>query len=75
MDPLIATAARALATGDPLAARNAARKESAAKPGDAKTAVVDPATLTHVERIVTDPELEPPVSVKIDVDVYSFEGV
>ncbi|HNX35116.1 MAG TPA: Amuc_1100 family pilus-like protein [Kiritimatiellia bacterium] len=62
-------------TGDPLAARNAARKESAAKPVDAKTAVVDPATLTHVERIVTDPELEPPVSVKIDVDVYSFEGV
>ena len=38
-------------------------------------APVDPATLSHVERVVTDPELEPPVNVKLDIDVYSFEGV
>jgi len=61
-------------TGDLLAQRNAAKKESADKAGDGKPAA-DPATLKHVERIVTDPELEPPVSVKLDVDVYSFEGV
>lgn len=33
------------------------------------------APLSRAERIVTDPELEPPVSVKIDIDVFSFEGV
>ncbi len=67
-------------TGDPLAARRAAMlenagKKSAGKTDDAMKVKVDPATLTHVERIVTDPELEPPVNVKLDVDVYSFEGV
>ena len=66
-------------TADPLAAHRAALLENAGKAGagkldDAKVKV-DPATLTHVQRIVTDPELEPPVNVKLDVDVYSFEGV
>ena len=66
-------------TGDPLAAHRAAMLETAGKTGAGKTddakVKVDPATLTHVQRIVTDPELEPPVNVKLDVDVYSFEGV
>lgn len=64
---------------DPLAQLSAKKKESAAGTGatgqGAVAAPVDPATLTHVERIVTDPELEPPVNVKLDIDVYSFEGV
>lgn len=66
-------------TSDPLAQLSAKKKESAAGTGatgqGAAAAPIDPATLTHVERIVTDPELEPPVNVKLDIDVYSFEGV
>ena len=66
-------------TSDPLAQLSAKKKDSAAGTGatgqGAVAAPVDPATLTHVERIVTDPELEPPVNVKLDIDVYSFEGV
>jgi len=62
-------------TADPLAQRAAAKKAAeSGKTADGKPAV-DPASLTPVQRIVTDPELEPPVSVKLDVDVYSFEGV
>lgn len=62
---------------DPLAQFNAKKKEGAAKtnPDGTPAVAVDPATLSHVERIVTDPELEPPVNVKLDIDVYSFEGV
>jgi len=62
-------------TDDPLAKRGSAnkKKEGAAQGGS--EVVVDPATLTHVERLVTDPDLEPPVSVKLEIDVYSFEGV
>jgi len=62
---------------DPLAQFNAKKKEGAAKtnPDGTPAVTVDPATLSHVERIVTDPELEPPVNVKLDIDVYSFEGV
>ena len=59
-------------TGDPLAQLAAKKAEGGAA---AAAVAADPATLTHVQRIVTDPELEPPVSVKLDVDVYSFEGV
>ncbi|MEI7899732.1 MAG: Amuc_1100 family pilus-like protein [bacterium] len=58
-------------TEDPLAKRAPKKKEGSA---DGSVAV-DPATLSHVERIVTAPELEPPVSVKLDIDVYSFKGV
>jgi hypothetical protein len=58
-------------TSDPLAVvRGAAKKDASGA-----NVAVDPATLTHAERIVTDPELEPPVSVRLEVDVYSFEGV
>ena len=67
-------------TDDPLTKqREGAKKEkeresNAGAPGSAGAA--DSATpLSHSERIVTDPELEPPVSVKIDIDVFSFEGV
>ena len=59
-------------TEDSLGKRTGKHKKEAAKDGAAE---VDPATLTHIERIVTDPELEPPVSVKLDIDVYSFNGV
>ncbi|NLF99455.1 MAG: hypothetical protein GX565_04810, partial [Lentisphaerae bacterium] len=62
--------------GDLLAQFNAKKKESSAKlAAEGAAAPVDPAKLSHVERIVTDPELEPPVNVKLDIDVYSFEGV
>lgn len=62
-------------TADPLAQRAAAKKAAEASKKEDGKPLVDPATLTPVQRIVTDPELEPPVSVKLDVDVYSFEGV
>ncbi len=63
-------------SGDLLAQFNAKKKEGAAKlAAEGALAPVDPAKLSHVERIVTDPELEPPVNVKLDIDVYSFEGV
>ena len=55
---------------DPLTKREAKKKDK-----EATAAVVDPATIPHAERIVTDPELDPPVSVKLDIDVFSFEGV
>ena len=61
---------------DPLAQFNAKRKESSSKAAaEGAAEPVDPAKLSHVERIVTDPELEPPVAVKLEIDVYSFEGV
>lgn len=58
-------------TEDPLAKRTSKKKETSAEGG---AVAVDPAKLTHIERVVTDPELEPPVSVKLDIDVYSFKG-
>ncbi len=60
-------------SGDPLAERPAAGGKDARSGAD--EAAVDPASLTHVQRIVTDPEIEPPVNVKLELDVYSFEGV
>jgi len=61
---------------DPLAQFNAKKRESSTKTAVEGTAApVDPASLSHMERIVTDPELEPPVAVKLEIDVYSFEGV
>ena len=52
-------------------------KESSNKKGGGLSgiAAVDPASIPHAQRIVTDPELDSPVSVKLDIDVYSFEGV
>jgi hypothetical protein len=64
-------------TEDPLMKREAdnAKKKSNPAESNALGGTVDPATVPHAERIVTDPELDPPVSVKLDIDVYSFEGV
>jgi hypothetical protein len=63
-------------TADPLAQFNAKKRESATKAAaEGAAEPVDPAKLSHVERIVTDPELEPPMNVKLEIDVYSFEGV
>ncbi len=63
-------------TDDPLAKRAVKKREGAAPgQGGGGEAAVDPATLTHAQRLVTDPNLEPPVNVKLDIDVYSFEGV
>ena len=50
------------------------KKKSATSPLGEATAV-DPASIPHTDRIVTDPELEAPVSVELAIDVYSFEGV
>lgn len=53
-----------------------ATKKSGTRPGVGadQNVEVDLATKPHGERIVTDPELEPPVTVKIELVVYSFEG-
>ncbi len=61
-------------TDDPIGRRDTKKKEGAAS-ADAAAKAVDLATVPHVERIVTDPDLDPPVSVRLDIDVYSFEGV
>ena len=58
-------------TGDQLKSSQESKRD--ADGGPAKQ--VDPATLKHMERIVTDPELEPPISVTLVIDVYAFEGV
>ncbi|MDD4101773.1 MAG: Amuc_1100 family pilus-like protein [Kiritimatiellae bacterium] len=63
-------------TSDTLTARQTAGgKDARSGRTDADAVAVDPASLTHIQRIVTDPELEPPVNVKLEIDVYSFEGV
>ncbi len=66
-------------TDDPLLKRDTRKREKEAQGGVAAEglggAAVDLATVPHEARIVSDPELEPPVSVKLDIDVYSFEGV
>ena len=60
-------------TSDPLLLRSAKKESPSASGG----VVVEknPALLTHVERIVTDPQIEPPVTVKLEIDVYAFDGV
>ena len=62
-------------TDDPLTKREGKKKDKEDAAAGTAAAAVDPATVPHAERIVTDPELEPPVSVKLDIDVFSFEGV
>jgi hypothetical protein len=62
-------------TSDPLKAAEGAAARAGGRDGAAAETPVDPATLTHAQRIVSDPELEPPVNVKLEIDVYSFEGV
>ena len=65
---------------DPLMNRDTRKEKDSDKAGAAPDALGgaaprDLSKVPHEERIVTDPELEPPVSVKLDIDVYSFEGV
>lgn len=62
-------------TEDSLARHEAGKKGTKEGAASAKGPAVDLATVPHAERIATDPELEPPVSVKLDIDVFSFEGV
>lgn len=62
-------------TDDPLMKRDARKEKEPKAEGLSAAAETDLSKVSHAERIVTDPELEPPVSVKLDVDVYSFEGV
>ena len=61
-------------SADSLAAFNA-KKSGTGGVKDAAKAEVDLATVPHIERVVTDPGREPPVNVKLNIDVYSFEGV
>lgn len=63
-------------SSDPLATQpSAGGKDARTGRSGGEAAAVDPASLTHVQRIVTDPEIEPPINVKLELDVYSFEGV
>jgi hypothetical protein len=55
-------------TGDSIPRGTPAKRETAANPGELP--VSEPTV-----KIVTDPELEPPVSVRLSLDVYSFKGV
>lgn len=57
---------------DLLAERETARKSRKEDPAKAEGAGL--AKGGQPERIVTDPAIEPPVRVKLDLDVYSFEG-
>jgi len=45
------------------------------KPADEGAVPKDPATMTHVERMITNPDIDPPVKVTLVIDVYSFKGV
>jgi hypothetical protein len=63
-------------TDDPLQKLSARRASKETAAGEAAAAAkVDLASVPHADRIVTDPELEPPVTVRLEIDVYSFEGV
>jgi hypothetical protein len=35
----------------------------------------DPASMSHVERMITNPDIDPPVRVTLALDVFSFKGV
>jgi len=58
-------------TGDQLAVLQAGAKKDDAE-GVVKK---DPATMTHVERMITNPDIDPPVKVTLTIDVFSFKGV
>ncbi|MDR2849755.1 MAG: Amuc_1100 family pilus-like protein [Verrucomicrobiota bacterium] len=60
-------------SADPLAAYNT--KKSGKADTKAAAEAVDLTEVPHAQRIVTDSQREPPVNVKLDIDVYSFEGV
>ncbi|MDA3925258.1 MAG: Amuc_1100 family pilus-like protein [Kiritimatiellae bacterium] len=58
-------------TGDQLAALQAGVKKNTEEGAEKK----DPATMSHVQRMVTNPDIDPPVRVTLAIDVYSFKGV
>ncbi|MEI6779364.1 MAG: Amuc_1100 family pilus-like protein [Verrucomicrobiota bacterium] len=51
------------------------RKKAAAKAAEETKTTAVPIAETARDRMVTDPEREPPVNVKLNVDVYLFKGV
>ena len=62
-------------TSDPFARQETLKRGDTSATDNEPVQKIDPARVPHAQRIVTDPDLDAPVSVKIDVDVYSFEGV
>lgn len=74
---IVVAEVEATKSADPLAAYNAAKSGAgaAASKDGAKAAASDKADTLPGQRVVTDPELEPPLDVKLVIDVYSFEGV
>jgi len=64
-------------TDDPLSRQDVRKKDAAAsaRGGEKTVKEVDVSALPVADRIVTDPELEPPMGVRISLDVYSFKGV
>jgi len=59
-------------TGESLPRDRVKKETAAAKPGEQP---LDPTPVPAANRTVTNPELEPPVSVRLSLDVYSFKGV
>jgi|GEM_PF-834325 len=51
------------------------RKKNAAKAAEEAKTKAAPAAESPSDRMVTDPEREPPMNVKLSVDVYLFKGV
>lgn len=51
------------------------RKKDAAKAAEESKATAAPVAESSRDRIVTDPEREPPMNVKLSMDVYLFKGV
>lgn len=62
-------------TDDPMTQWEQRKKESSKKRADETEKKVDLAKVPHAERIVSEPTLDPPVRVKITLDVYTFTGV
>ena len=60
---------------DPMTQREQRKKETAKKRTDDTEKKVDLAKVPHSERIVSEPTLDPPVRVKVTLDVYTFTGV
>ena len=75
MDLFVVVAETEFRKTDDLLTKRETKKKDKEDAAAGTVAAADPATVPHAERIVTDPELEPPVSVKLDIDVFSFEGV
>jgi len=62
-------------TDDPMTQWEQRKKETSKKRADDTEKKVDLAKVPHAERIVSEPTLDPPVRVKVTLDVYTFTGV